>query len=250
VLLLLLLLSASGHHHAPAYTTPTAYRVACNPTEPGVDTANCVCNQAGLTKAKAWQGVDCSNFVAFVYNLAFGFYPTSSIGEQACEPTLAPGQMLTTVTLSKLDRLRPGDLAFITLGRTGRTAPVRVSHVVIWTGYTADMKSGASGPLSKEALLANLPTNQQAAARDCMTNRNNAGLPVYVVADSHHMGPALRRKWLQSAAQRPSTAFTWESKHMPHTCLHPWWYGLSLVAPKVVVPVITLFCMAGSPATR
>lgn len=68
-------------------------------------------------------------------------------------------------------------------GKTGRSAPVRVSHVVVWTNHTADMKPGATGPLSKAALLANLPTTQQPAAKTCMEDRWTRGLPVYVIAD-------------------------------------------------------------------
>lgn len=137
-------------------------------------------------------GVDCSNLVAFLFDFAFGFYPTSSISEQACHPSYAPGRLLSNVTTSTLEQLLPGDLAYITLGRTGRTAPVRVSHVVVWTNHTADMTPGATGPFSKAALLANLPLTQQPAAKACMEGRANKLLPVYVIADSHNNGPAFR----------------------------------------------------------
>lgn len=53
---------------------------------------------------------------AWILNFAFGFYSTSSIGEQACHPTYTPGRLLSTVGVSQLNLLRPGDLVFITLG--------------------------------------------------------------------------------------------------------------------------------------
>lgn len=129
----------------------------------------------------ALAGVDCSNFAAFALNLAFGFYPTSSIGEMACDPVYAPGRVLTSVTTSKVDQLRPGDLVFITVGSTGRTPPVRVSHVVFWTGMTVDLTG--TGPTSKAALMANVPDYQQAGVERCMAEKQAAGQPVYVIAD-------------------------------------------------------------------
>lgn len=127
-------------------------------------------------------GLDCSNFVAFVYNFAFGFYPTSNIGEQACHPSKAPGRLLKDVTTSKLDQLRAGDLAFITLGRKDRSPPVRVSHVVLWTGWTVDFSNSGS-TLSEAALMANAPDYQKAGVERCMREKQAAGQPVYVIAD-------------------------------------------------------------------
>lgn len=127
-------------------------------------------------------GVDCSNLAAFVYNLAFGFYPTSDIGEIACHPSNAPGHLLPAVTTSRLDQLRPGDLVFITLGRKNRSPPVRVSHVVIWTGWTVDFSSSI-GPLSKAALMANVADDEKGSIERCMAEKHAAGQPVYVIAD-------------------------------------------------------------------
>lgn len=126
-------------------------------------------------------GVDCSNLVAFVYNFAFGFYPTSNISEQACHPTKAPGRLLARVTTSKLDQLLPGDLAFITLSSKGRSPPVRVTHVVLWTGWTVDF--GGSGPLSKSVLMANVRDSEKPSIEKCMADSQAAGQPVYVIAD-------------------------------------------------------------------
>jgi hypothetical protein len=126
-------------------------------------------------------GVDCSNLSAFVYNFAFGFYPTSNISEQACHPTKAPGRLLAGVTTSKQDQLFPGDLLFITIGTKNRSPPVRITHVVIWTGWTVDF--GGNGPLSKSALMANARDSEQKSIEKCMADRQAAGQPVYVIAD-------------------------------------------------------------------
>ena len=109
----------------------------------------------------------------------------------ACHPTRAPGRLLSGVTTAKLGQLYPGDLVFITLGRSGRSPPVRVSHVVIWTGWTVEF-SGAGGELSQAALMANAPDYQKPAMEKCMAEKRAAGQPVYVIADSHHNGPELR----------------------------------------------------------
>jgi hypothetical protein len=126
-------------------------------------------------------GLDCSNLAAFVYNFAFGFYPTSNISEIACHPTKAPGRLLATVTTLTLDQLRPGDLVYVTLGRKGRSPPVRVSHVVFWTGWTVDF--AGSGQLSKDALMANVANKEKAGIERCMAAKQAAGQPVYVIAD-------------------------------------------------------------------
>ena len=70
---------------------------------------------------------------------------------------------------------------FITVGRTGRSPPVRVSHVVFWTKWTVDF--GGNGTLSKAALMANVPDYQKAGVEKCMAEKQAAGQPVYVIAD-------------------------------------------------------------------
>jgi hypothetical protein len=144
-------------------------------------------------RPRAHTGVDCSNFVSFVYNLAFGFYPTSAIGAQTCSPAAAPGRLLPNATVSNLGRaLAPGDLLFITPTRNGRDPPVRVSHVVLWTGYTVDFAPGAAGPLSLARLMGNVKDKERAGMERCLQRQRAAGQPVWVIADSHFNGPAYR----------------------------------------------------------
>jgi hypothetical protein len=49
-------LNPLGHHHAPSYVTPADVQVVCDPVEAGVDSSTCVCNAAGMTRSKPWQG--------------------------------------------------------------------------------------------------------------------------------------------------------------------------------------------------
>eukprot|EP00775_Hariotina_reticulata_P009974 gene9974-10128_t len=135
--------------------------------------------------------LDCSNFVAFIYNLAFGYYPTSAIGTQACGST-APGRLLP-IPITNLSQLLPGDVVLVTIGKTSSTVPpVRVSHSVLWTNWTVDFTPGASGFLSNPTLIGNLPSSQRRSAVSCMNTQRSRGLPVYVIADSTHAGPGLR----------------------------------------------------------
>lgn len=85
--------------------------------------------------------------------------------------------------LSARASLLSSTCAFFLAGKKGRTAPVRVSHMVVWTGYTVDMKAGATGPLSRAALLSNLHSYERSNTESCMNERASKGLPVYVIAD-------------------------------------------------------------------
>jgi hypothetical protein len=80
---------------------------------------------------------------------------------------------------------------FITPGRSGHSPPVRVSHVVIWTGWNVDF-SCSGGELSQAALMANLHDYEKGAMKKCIAEKRAAGQPVYVIADSHYNGPELR----------------------------------------------------------
>lgn len=129
--------------------------------------------------------------MAFIYNLAFGYYPTSAIGAQACGSN-APGCLLP-ISIANLSQLVPGDVVLVTIGKTSSTVPpVRVSHSVLWTNWTVDFTPGATGFLSNATLVAALPSTQRKNAVTCMNAQRSRGLPVYVIADSTHTGPGLR----------------------------------------------------------
>lgn len=85
------------------------------------------------------KGIDCSNFSAFVYNLALGIKPTSDIQKQAAL-TSAPGPGVGAKTkLTRIEKpatyaecanaFKTGDLLFIR-----KADGEEISHVVIWVG--------------------------------------------------------------------------------------------------------------------
>ena len=84
------------------------------------------------------KGVDCSNFTAFVYNLAFGIKPSGDVKEQSKELQISgPGAgRVTKAVRIELPReyteqsrlLLTGDLLFI------RDTHGEISHVVLWVG--------------------------------------------------------------------------------------------------------------------
>lgn len=93
------------------------------------------------------KGVDCSNFTAFGYNLAFGYKPSGDVKKQSEELEVpGPGEgRLTRVeridrpaTYAELvKRLRTGDLLYV------RNRSGEVSHVVLWVGPIGHAPDGA-----------------------------------------------------------------------------------------------------------
>ncbi|KAI8476619.1 MAG: hypothetical protein J3K34DRAFT_400971 [Monoraphidium minutum] len=171
------------HHHAPWWDPPVNARGA---------TSSCNADCVG-TRARPYQGVDCSNYSSYLYSLALGARFTSGIGKQACMPGAAPGRLLP-FTAAQQELFLPGDLLYITksLAFTQPGAPAaRVSHVAIWTGLTADFET-SGWPLSWDSLLANTKPSARAAAAAAAAAARAAGHPVYVISDSHWTGPNYR----------------------------------------------------------
>ncbi|CAN5882455.1 hypothetical protein BH11VER1_BH11VER1_05310 [soil metagenome] len=113
---------AYQHHHIPDWAPPINW-----PQNPLL--------KEPVTPSK---GIDCSNFTAFVYNLALGIKPTGDVQDQSVL-TAMPGPGEKAIT--KLQRIakpesyeslkatfKTGDLLFIK-NRAGE-----VSHVVLWIG--------------------------------------------------------------------------------------------------------------------
>lgn len=113
---------AYQHHHIPDWDPPADW-----PQNPLL--------KEPVSPSK---GIDCSNFTAFVYNLALGIKPTGDVQDQAALAAM-PGPGVQALT--KLQRIekpesyenlsaafKTGDLLFIK-NRVGE-----VSHVVIWVG--------------------------------------------------------------------------------------------------------------------
>eukprot|EP00759_Apiculatamorpha_spiralis_P019955 PhF_6_TR25588/c1_g1_i10/m.35893 len=181
------------HHHTATWTPPndTVYRSVSDPcgSEEPIDSK---CSSLGLNLTLPFNGVDCSHFTSMVYNYGFGIRINTNIDNQACGPD-APGVTLPYTINDVLNTspspLLPGDLLYT--GASGTPANVEVTHVVMWTGIQMDLNN-ASSPYSREALLAEMPTCQQSSQQKFITNRLAAGLPVYVIADSHGTGPRFR----------------------------------------------------------
>lgn len=116
------------HHHVPDWEPPADW-----PKEP-------------KQTSPAGKGLDCSNFTAFVYNLALGIKPTGEVQDQAVM-TGAPGPGASRTTAAKrielpehyedFERvLQTGDLLFVK-SRAGN-----VSHVVLWVGKIGKSRDG------------------------------------------------------------------------------------------------------------
>jgi hypothetical protein len=115
---------AYQHHHIPDWDPPADW-----PQNPLL--------KEPVTPSK---GIDCSNFTAFVYNLALGIKPTGDVQDQSvltAMPGPGPGEKATTI-LHRIEKpesyeglaatFKTGDLLFI------KNRADEVSHVVIWVG--------------------------------------------------------------------------------------------------------------------
>lgn len=113
---------AYQHHHIPDWDPPADWPQNPKLKEPVPPT----------------KGIDCSNFTAFVYNLALGIKPTGDVQDQAALTAMpGPGEKAVT-KLRRIEKpesyesltstFKTGDLLFIK-NRAGQ-----VSHVVLWVG--------------------------------------------------------------------------------------------------------------------
>ena len=118
------------HHHVPDWEPPADWPKDEKQSNP-------------VTK-----GLDCSNFTAFVYNLALGIKPTGDVQDQA-SLTEAPGPGPSAGRTIKLKRIElpgkyedfektlfTGDLLFV------KNKQGEVSHVVLWVGKIGQSPDG------------------------------------------------------------------------------------------------------------
>jgi cell wall-associated NlpC family hydrolase len=109
------------HHHIPDWDPPADWPYKQSPL------------------GKQSKGLDCSNYTAFVYNLALGLKPSGATKEQAeMKEVPGPGEGRTT-KVTRIEKpeshedferaLKTGDLLFINRQNTNE-----VSHVVLWVG--------------------------------------------------------------------------------------------------------------------
>ncbi len=140
------------HRHLPHWDPPADWPRAPNQTTTG-------------------PGIDCSNFTGFVYNLALGLLPNTSIrGQAEMTEVLGPGPgRRTRVQRIELPRdyeefprvLRTADLLFI------RNRQGQVSHVVLWVGEIGrspddrPLVLDSTGPAHRDADGARIPDGVQ-----------------------------------------------------------------------------------------
>jgi len=175
------------HHHSPTWMPPANYQIPLDPSQvaAGTGSAAGVCSSAGITATSGWTGVDCSHYSSWVYNYGFGAHLESNVNGQACGPN-APGKSLP-FTAAMQDKLLVGDLLYIAADSSA--AELKVSHVIMWTGIemTWDL-----GPFSWSTVSKNIPANQLTAAKNDANAAKAAGKKVYIISDSHNVGPAYR----------------------------------------------------------
>ncbi len=118
---------AYQHHHIPSWTPPPGW--AWSPVEAG----------------RNGPGLDCSNFISFVFNYALGIKLPTGIGRQGAALTLAgPGgagclhvEPIGLPAYTELGAtLKPADLIYI------RRRNGTIGHVVMWLGATGQSPDG------------------------------------------------------------------------------------------------------------
>jgi cell wall-associated NlpC family hydrolase len=116
------------HHHVPDWEPPADW-----PRDPE-------------QKTPAGKGLDCSNFTAFVYNLALGIKPTGDVQDQSAL-TEAPGPGANrNIPVKRIDlpksyedferTLLTGDLLYV------KNTKGNLSHVVLWVGKIGKSPDG------------------------------------------------------------------------------------------------------------
>lgn len=107
----------------------------------------------------------------------------------------SPRALTPTVRACHCEYATAGDILFITpsISKFGPTAPgaIRISHAIVWTGHTVDFTT-TGRPFSWDTIIANVNPKDQASMMGYVNARRAAGLPVYVITDSHWTGPNYR----------------------------------------------------------
>ncbi|MEZ5384029.1 MAG: NlpC/P60 family protein [Prosthecobacter sp.] len=116
------------HHHVPDWEPPADW-----PRDPEQKTA-------------VGKGVDCSNFTAFVYNLALGIKPTGAVKDQSQMTEVEGPGAGRRVPVRRIELsasyedypkvLKTGDLLFV------KSMRGNVSHVVLWVGKIGQSPDG------------------------------------------------------------------------------------------------------------
>ena len=134
-----------------------------------------------------WYGIDCSHFSSFTYNFSFGAFLNTNVSVQACDNTKESKAVSSFLPFTRDDqeKFKVGDLLYI--AKNSRSNPLSISHVIIWTGY----KLGDPG-FTQDIILDNLDSTKQNTFKDAIKSNLDANKPVYIIADSHFIGPNYR----------------------------------------------------------
>lgn len=150
------------HHHIPDWNPPSGW--------PRKET------QVGHNG----KGVDCSNFTAFVYNLALGLKPSGNVKDQSAQLEI-PGPGAEHVSRAVRIELPPSYAQRVKLLRTGDLLYIRntkgeISHVVLWVGEIG--QSPDNSPL--------LIDSHGEGVHDCRGNNIPCGI---------YLRPFLKKSW-------------------------------------------------------
>ncbi|WP_157079159.1 NlpC/P60 family protein [Herbiconiux solani] len=118
------------HHHVPAWDPPAGW--------PWKD----------VRSGRRGPGLDCSNFVSFVYSYALGITLPTAVGEQSelhrTGPLLGPQHHRVSVVSGDYDtltaQLLPGDILYL------RSDRGTISHCVLWLGGVGETIGAGEGP--------------------------------------------------------------------------------------------------------
>jgi hypothetical protein len=105
------------HHHIPGWNPPASTYAGAPEQNPDTDAPG------ELTAWDAGQGLDCSNFTAWVYNYGLGIKFSGDVGQQFAGTAGPMGQQIP-----QQGPFQPGDLVFLHPDRNATEA----SHVVIY----------------------------------------------------------------------------------------------------------------------
>lgn len=192
------------HHHSPHWLPPKdkntdgtyKYRNVLDADHIAEGNDDGVCSGAYFPSTKGddaanydagWNGIDCSHFSCYTYNFSFGAFLNTNVSTQACDNSKEARAVSSFLPFTKddQDKFKAGDLLYI--AKNSSSNPLSISHVIIWTGY----KLGDPG-FSQDEILLNIDPAKKDDYVTAIKKNLDAKKPVYIIADSHFIGPNYR----------------------------------------------------------
>lgn len=213
------------HHHIPGWTPPNTktYRNTgdANSSTGGGSSDGLTCTaQRGADGSQQvqtdettpafprskvnWNGLDCSNFTAWVYDFAglTGKSLQGSIAQQACTVDgTQPGVLLninSTNIATMAQYLKPGDLLLVSQSAAQKAGPYtgdyQLAHVITWTGkHWSDLQAGADKDLYDLKKLGSVGSRLGGDfLQHDVSESDLSSDDVWMIIDSHYAGPAYR----------------------------------------------------------